>query len=56
MLNHSPSQVGFFTELYYNNKFGLGEYSPLNLWGLTTDDVLKSESKFRNINNTLIKN
>ena len=54
--NNSPSQVGFFTELYDNNKFGLGEYSPLNLWGLTTDDVLKSESKFRNINNTLIKN
>jgi hypothetical protein len=54
--NNSPSQVGFFTELFDNNKFGLGEYSPLNLWGLTTDDVLKSESKFRNINNTLIKN
>ena len=54
--NNSPNQIGIFNELYTNNKFGLGEYSPLNLWGLTTDDVLKSESKFRNINNTLIKN
>ena len=55
--NNNPSLTqSMITEIFINNKFGLGEYSPLNLWGLTTDDVLKSESKFRNINNTLIKN
>lgn len=53
--NNNPSNIGMTNDIYTNNKFGLGEYSPLNLWGLTTDDVLKSESKFRNINNTLIK-
>ena len=51
--NNNPSN---FNEIFINNKFGLGEYAPLNLWGLTTDDVLYSQSKFRNINNTLIKN
>jgi hypothetical protein len=57
--NNKPNTQNVFSmlnDIFDNNKFGLEEYSPLNLWGLTTDDVLKSESKFRNINNTLIKN
>lgn len=54
--NNDPNQIGLYIDLFENNKFGLGEYSPLNLWGLTTEDLLKSESKFRNFNNTLIKN
>lgn len=54
--NNDPNQIGLAIDLFENNKFGLGEYSPLNLWGLTTEDLLKSESKFRNFNNTLIKN
>jgi hypothetical protein len=39
---------------YYNKyKLGLGDYTPVNLYGYTTDDVLSSESLFRDIDSNI---
>jgi hypothetical protein len=45
LFNSSPTNIGEF----FNEKYGLGEYTQMNLYGYITDDVLSSESAFRDI-------
>ena len=48
MFNPSPTSITDFT----NQKYGLGEYSQMNLYGYITEDVLSSSSTFRDIDST----
>lgn len=44
--NDLPSDVNDF---FGNNKYGLGEFGALNLYGYITNDILSSDSSFRDI-------
>ena len=46
MFNPSPVSI---SEFLNQKKFGLGEYSQMNLYGYITEDVLSSSSTFRDI-------
>lgn len=43
-------------DLFGKYKLGIGDYSPLNLYGFVTNDVLSSESKFRDIDSNIKRN
>ena len=45
LFNSSPTNINEF----FSEKYGLGEYTQMNLYGYITDDVLSSESAFRDI-------
>jgi hypothetical protein len=47
MFNSSPSILP--SDFIDNRKYGLGEYSQMNLYGYITEDVLSSDSTFRDI-------
>lgn len=51
--NQSTNDLNTFFDKY---KLGIGDYSPLNLYGFITNDVLSSESSFRNIDSIVKKN
>jgi hypothetical protein len=38
-----------FDQLFGKFKLGIGDYTPLNLYGFVTDDILSSDSTFRDI-------
>jgi hypothetical protein len=45
-----------YNEIFLNKKYGLKEYSVLNLYGFITKDVLSSQSIFRDINSFTKRN
>jgi hypothetical protein len=49
MFNPSPTSIQEFTD---QNKYGLGEYAQMNLYGYITEDVLSSVSIFRDIDSS----
>lgn len=49
MFNPSPTSIDDFI----NQKYGLGEYSQMNLYGYITEDILSSNSTFRDIDSTV---
>lgn len=50
--NDNPTSSNDFLN---SNKFGLGEYGALNLYGYITKDVLSSESSFRDIDSFTVR-
>lgn len=52
LFNPSPTDP---TE-FFGQKYGLGEYTQMNLYGYITEDVLSSDSTFRDIDSTTRRN